>query len=319
MIRTESLTVHFHSGRRGTVRAVNNVSLEIPPGETLGLVGESGSGKSTIGRCLLRLLRPSAGRIFFGDTELTALSDRAMLPLRRQIQMVFQDPFESMNPRMSVLQAIREPLVLQRVPIAQQRARVEELLKLVALKKDPLSRYRLELSGGQLQRVALARALATAPSFLVLDEPTSSLDASLRQEILELLLELQARLKVSYLFISHDLSTIRQMSAKTAVLYLGEVVEYGRTEELFRSPRHPYTKALLSAVLPLTPGKKHRKYVLSGEISSAASLPTGCFLHPRCPEAFSRCTSSHPALTSPADDPYRQARCLLVTDVVEAE
>jgi oligopeptide/dipeptide ABC transporter ATP-binding protein len=316
IVRVENLAVQYKT-RSGTVHAVNDVSFDIAVGETLGLVGESGSGKSTIGRCIVRLTTPARGRIVFQGTDLAALNDRALLSYRARLQMVFQDPFDSMNPRMTVEETLRESLVLQGAPHDHQLRRVREVLDLVVLNEKHLPRYRHELSGGQLQRVALARALTTVPEFLVLDEPTSSLDASLRREILDLLIDLQRRLHVSCLFISHDLNTVRRVSQRTAVLYLGEIVEVGITEELFRSPKHPYTKALLSAVLPLLPSAKRGSYFLRGDIPSPLSLPSGCFLHPRCPEAIARCSNDHPALSNVVNSTGRKIRCLLVTDAVD--
>jgi oligopeptide/dipeptide ABC transporter ATP-binding protein len=276
-------------------------------------VGESGSGKSTIGRCIVRLCDPTAGTVRFQDHDITQMSQRTLRPLRAGLQMVFQDPFDSMNPRMTIEQIIGEPLLLHgSASPAARAARVREVLALVMLEPEHLGRYPHELSGGQLQRAALARALVTSPEFVVLDEPTSSLDASLRAEIVELLLELQSRLGIACLFISHDLSTVRYLTRRVAIMYLGEIVELGPTTEVFTRPRHPYTRALLSAVLSLDPAAPRARYALRGEIPSPLRLPGGCFLADRCPEVQPECRTSRPALAVDAADPRRAVRCFLV-------
>jgi peptide/nickel transport system ATP-binding protein len=312
IIRIENLTKYFPLGRQGVVYAVNGVSFEVVPSETLALVGESGSGKSTVGRCILRLTECGSGsRIFFWDNEISRLKQREMRRFRSRLQMVFQDPQESLNPRMTVEETIREPLIIQGMLNSRdQDARVRELLNLVLLEEHQLGRYRHELSGGQIQRVTIARALATNPEFIVLDEPTSSLDAAIRADVIELLMSLQRRLEMAYLFISHDLSTVKYISQRTAVMYLGEVVEIGPTSDVFERPQHPYTKALLSAVLPLKPSQKRSEYSLRGEIPSPRRLPVGCFLHSRCPEVHPQCSSYHPRLVPVPGNSNRFVRCL---------
>ena len=296
--------------RAGTVRAVNSVSLAICPGENVGLIGESGSGKSTVGRAIVRLVEPTAGSILFDGGDITRLKHRQMLPLRSRLQMVFQDPFTALNPRMSVSQLIGEPLLLQGETRIVREERIVEMLEMVMLEPKYLTRYPHELSGGQLQRVALARALVTRPEFIVLDEPTASLDASLRYEVVELLLELQRQLGVASLFISHDLETVRHVASRVAVMYLGELVEIASSEEIFDAPRHPYTRALLSAALPLDPTAKRDPFTLQGEIPSPLRLPSGCFLCPRCPEAITTCRAEHPALL-PDEAAVHRVRCFV--------
>lgn len=300
-----------YSTRAGTVRAVNGVSLTIGSGENVGLIGESGSGKSTVGRAIVRLVEPTAGAIFFHDRDITRLKHRQMLPLRSRLQMVFQDPFAALNPRMSVSQLVGEPLFLQGEPRSVREERVVAMLNMVMLNSMYLTRYPHELSGGQLQRVALARALVTRPEFIVLDEPTASLDASLRYEVVELLLELQRQLGVASLFISHDLDTVRHVASRVAVMYLGELVEVGSAEEIFEAPQHPYTRALLSAALPLDPLAKRDSFALRGEIPSPLKLPSGCFLCPRCPEAIATCRVVHPPLL-PDEGAARRVRCFVI-------
>lgn len=310
VVVVSDLHVRFAT-RRGLVRAVNGVSFSVDRGENFGLIGESGAGKSTVGRCIVRLDEPTAGAVNFRGQDITALSYRELRPLRAKLQMVFQDALSAMNPRMTVAQIIEEPLILQGHRDAELRkVRVVELLEMVLLDTALLARYPHELSGGQLQRVALARALVTKPDFIVFDEPTASLDASLRGEVVELLRALQKELGASGLFISHDLHAIRRVARRVAVMYLGEVVETGPTEQVFSEPRHPYTRALLSAVLPLDPSVKRSPYVLRGEIPSPIALPSGCFLCNRCPEAMPQCHQQHPALV---EDTLarRSVRCFL--------
>jgi oligopeptide/dipeptide ABC transporter ATP-binding protein len=255
----------------------------------------------------------------FDNQDITKLPFQQLRPLRCQLQMVFQDPSSAMNPRMTVSQIIQEPLILQRQLDRQsQENRVFEMLNMVMLDKMYLARYPHELSGGQLQRVALARALVSKPKFVVFDEPTASLDASLRSEIVELIMELQRQLGIASLFISHDLNTVRHITKRVAVMYLGELVEVGSTEDVFAAPKHPYTRALLSAVLPLNPLIKRNPYLLKGEIPSPIKLPVGCFLRGRCPEALPKCDAAHPALAQDAEE-TRRVRCFLVNpDAIDA-
>ncbi len=276
--------------RRRPLRAVDNVSLTISSGDTLGVVGESGSGKSTLGRCLLLLEKPSSGSITFQGVDLTQVSRTRLRSLRRHMQMVFQDPADSLNPRMPVGKTVLEPLILYGIAHgAKARQRVVELFELVGLSKTHLDRYPHQLSGGQQQRVAIARALATDPQFMVLDEPTSALDVSIQAQLLNLLRHLQKRFALSYLFISHDLSVVSYMTHRVVVMYLGCVVEEGPTRLLFTSPQHPYTRALLSALPVHAPGEQRERIILRGESPSPLYRPGGCLFAPRCPWVVPRC------------------------------
>jgi len=271
--------------------AVDRVSLELREGETLGLVGESGSGKSTLARCLLQLERPSGGTVTFDGRELTTLVGRELRGVRRLLQMVFQDPAASLNPRLRVGYTVAEPLRLHglRSGEAAVRARVEELFGWVGLGRQHVGRYPHQLSGGQQQRVAIARALACEPRLVALDEPTSALDVSVQAALLALLRDLQARLGLAYLFISHDLAVVSAMARRVMVMYLGQVVEEGPTGELLARPRHPYTRALVSAVPRDTPWAEPARLVVTGEPGSALARPPGCRFAPRCPWAVARC------------------------------
>ncbi len=297
--------------RAGAVlRAVNGVSFRIGEGETLALVGESGSGKSTVGRTILRLEEPTAGSVRFRGVEIAGLSEREIRPFRREMQIVFQDPYGSLNPRITVGRAIGEVL---RVHDLVRPARIEEetdrLFETVGLSPADRRRYPHQFRGGQRQRVCIARALAARPRFLVADEPVSSLDVSIRAQIINLLMEIQERFGISYLLISHDLAVVRHAAERTAVLYLGRIVEEGPTEELFRNPLHPYTKGLLSALPVPDPAKRGRDLLIRGEIPSPIDPPPGCPFHPRCPEARDECRTDLPAFRHPA--PERKVACHL--------
>jgi len=281
------------------LRAVDGVSLAIAEGETLALVGESGSGKTTLGRCVLRLIEPDAGTVTIDGVDVRALDRRALRAFRRRMQVVFQDPYGSLNPRMRVGTAIREPLEIHGLARGREAdARVARLLEEVGLDASFAARRPHELSGGQRQRVGIARALAPEPRFLVLDEPVSALDVSVQAQVLTLLRELQDRRGLTYLFIAHDLAVVRQMAARLTVMYLGRIVEEGPAEAIYRAPKHPYTAALLSAVPVPDPDGQRARIVLPGDPPSPVTLPPGCVFHPRCPHPLKddRCRTDIPAL-----------------------
>jgi oligopeptide/dipeptide ABC transporter ATP-binding protein len=285
----------------GRVRAVQNVSFRIERGETLALVGESGCGKTTVSRCILRALPPTSGAIRFspqdGTTiDMARLSRRELRPLRRHIQMIFQDPYASLNPRMMVGDIIAEPLLVNGVPAAQRRARVTELLGLVGLPAVARTRFPHAFSGGQRQRIGIARALALDPALVVADEPVSALDVSVQAQIINLLLELQDRLHLSMLFVAHDLGVVRHVSDRVAVMYVGRIVETAQTAALYTRPRHPYTEALLAAVPKPDPALRDTVTAPIGEIADPFNPPPGCAFHPRCPYAVERCRVEIPAL-----------------------
>ena len=298
----------------GWVRAVDDVSFSIRRGETLGLVGESGCGKTTTGRCILQLDRPTAGEVLFEGQNLARMADAALRPLRRQMQIVFQDPYSSLNPRMTIGQILSEPIRVHRISPDGRRYedRVAELLSVVGLNPLMAGRYPHELSGGQRQRVGIARALALEPKFIVCDEPISALDVSIQAQILNLLEELQERFGLTYLFIAHDLSVVRHISDRIVVMYLGKVVEIADRQELYENPLHPYTKALLSAVPipdPLVEARRER-VVLGGEVPSPLNPPHGCIFHSRCPIAVEECSQRVPEIREVR--PNHRAACIRV-------
>jgi peptide/nickel transport system ATP-binding protein len=285
----------------GYVKAVDDVSFTLNRGETLSLVGESGCGKTTTSRCILRAITPSAGQVLLsdnGDIVDMATVPRSRLPsLRRQMQMIFQDPFSSLNPRMTLLDIVGEPLLVHGEGNAQERTdRVVELLRLVGLRPEYMRRYPHAFSGGQRQRIGIARALALNPRLVVADEPVSALDVSVQAQILNLLLELQEKLGLTYLFVAHDLSVVKHISERVAVMYVGRIVETAPTEELFASPKHPYTEALLSAVPKPDPRLRSDRIILQGEVADPANTPTGCHFHPRCQYAQAVCREKSPVL-----------------------
>jgi len=279
------------------VAAVDGVSFSLEVGKTLALVGESGCGKSTLGRLVLRLIEPTAGRIRFDGRDVTALRERELRPLRRNAQLIFQDPYASLNPRMTVGQILAEPLALHDVvPPSRRAERVNELLRLVGLEPRLTRRYPHEFSGGQRQRIAIARALAVEPKLIVCDEPVSALDVSIRAQVLNLLRDLQRRLGLAYIFISHDLAVVKHIADRIAVMHLGRIVEIGPNEALFANPRHPYSRALLSAIPVPAPGAMRERIILRGEMPSALHPPAGCPFHTRCPVAVTRCETERPEL-----------------------
>jgi oligopeptide/dipeptide ABC transporter ATP-binding protein len=298
LLSVEGLTKHFPiKGSRDVVSAVNQVSFSIAEGETLGLVGESGSGKTTVGRSILRLIEADAGAIVFDNVELTSMPMRRFRPYRARLQMVFQDPYHSLDPRCPIGQSIAEPMQLvEGLSRSARSVRVRELLKRVRLDSAVADAYPHQLSAGQQQRVGIARAMSSEPRLIVLDEPTSSLDITIRAEIIELLTQLQRDYGIAYLFISHDLTTVEHLCHRVAVMYLSRIVETGSVDQIFHHPRHPYTKALLSSVLAANPDEQRAIIELSGEIPSPIHLPTGCYLHSRCPAVRPACMRTRPEL-----------------------
>jgi oligopeptide/dipeptide ABC transporter ATP-binding protein len=297
LLEVRGLTQHF-SARGGTVRAVEDVSFELAEGEVLGLVGESGSGKTTIGQAILRLVDPTAGRILFRGNDITTLPDRELKPFRRQAQPIFQDPFGSLNPRMTIEAIIAEPLVVHGIGRNRQerRQRVLALLEQVGLPRDSLTRYPHQFSGGQRQRISIARSLAAEPALIIADEPVSALDVSIQAQIINLLRELQQRLKLAMLFIAHDLAVVEYISDRVIVLYLGRVMEIGPARRLIGAPKHPYTEALISAVPEPDPDREGKRIVLQGDLPSPINPPSGCVFRTRCPYAIPACAEKVPAL-----------------------
>jgi oligopeptide transport system ATP-binding protein len=279
------LRAGFFGSATRFVRAVDGVSLRVRRGETMGLVGESGCGKSTLGRLMLRLLEPTFGRVVFDGRDITALSQRELRPLRRRMQIIFQDPYSSLNPRMNVHEIVGEAIRIHKLAKtrADERARVAELLEKVGLRADVMDRYPHEFSGGQRQRIGIARALAVEPEFIVCDEPIASLDVSIQAQIVNLLVDLQETIGLTYLFVSHDLAVIRHVSHRVAVMYLGRIVELAPAESLYAAPLHPYTRALLAAAPKPDPKTKRVRLVLEGDVPSPIDPPAGCAFHPRCP------------------------------------
>ena len=308
LLEIRNLAKHFHSrDRKSLVRAVDGVSLTVERGKTLGIVGESGCGKSTLARLIVRLIEATAGEVMLEGENVLTLDARRMRARRRDLQMVFQDPYASLDPRMTVGQIVAEPLEIHAVGTARdRREKVAELLRLVGLDPRAGSRYPHEFSGGQRQRIGIARAIALEPKLLVLDEPVSALDLSIQSQVLNLLMDLKSRLGLSYIFISHDLSVVEHVSDEIAVMYLGKVVERGPAVQLLTAPLHPYTRALISAIPEIDPAKRRSRIVLPGDPPSPESIPTGCRFHPRCPMAAAICATADP---QDFIDDARQAAC----------
>ena len=318
LLEVDDLAVHFPV-RAGVLalarrfnRAVDGVSLTIGAGETLGLVGESGCGKSTLGRSVARLYNPTAGSIRFQGAEIAQLRGRRLRPFRRHIQMVFQDPMESLNARHTVGDILAEPLIVQKVGNrASRERRVRELLHIVGLPERSRTRYPFEFSGGQRQRIGIARAIALKPQLVICDEPVSALDVSIQSQILNLLNALQREFGLAYLFIAHDLAVVKHVSDRIAIMYLGKIVEVGVGEDIYRRPLHPYTQSLIRAIPVPDPHRRSQREVLGGDVPSPIDPPSGCAFHPRCPLATDRCRREAPVLKAAAEAPQRVA-CHLV-------
>ncbi len=295
VLRVEHLIKHFPIKRKASVHAVNDVTLSVARGETLGVVGESGSGKTTVGRCIVNLIQPTSGKIFLGKEEISSLSEKDVKALRSKVQIVFQEPYESLNPRKKVRQTLEDPLVNQGVQKSERRKRVSDMLEMINLTGAYADKYPIQLTQGEQQRISVARAIMTNPDIVVLDEPTSLLDIRYRSEIISLLRTLQRNLGMAYIFITHDLVAVSQISHRIAVMYLGRIIEQGPTQTVLKTPRHPYTKALLDSVLFPDPDRQQQAVTLKGEVPSPINLPDDrCNLAPRCPLAEDSCYQTLP-------------------------
>jgi oligopeptide/dipeptide ABC transporter ATP-binding protein len=303
LLQTKNLKIHFpvYGGvfrkKTGKIYAVDGVSLKIEAGKTLGLVGESGCGKTTVGRAVLRFYDLTGGEVIFGGRDISALPEREIRPLRKNMQMIFQDPFESLNVRQTVGDILEEPFVIHGTGSgSKRREEAINLLLRVGMPESAVAKFPHEFSGGQRQRIGIARAIALKPKLIVCDEPVSALDVSIQSQILNLLLDLQAEMNLTYLFIAHDLAVVKHISDQVAVMYLGKIVEYTDADTIYRKPLHPYTQALISAIPVPDPSARNIKTVLSGDVPSPSNPPSGCRFHPRCPVVFERCRKDEPAL-----------------------
>lgn len=311
---TKSFPIHggIFSREIASVKAVQGISFEINKGETLGLVGESGCGKSTLGRCLIRLHDTTSGKISYNGKDITHIQGEELREMRKKMQIIFQDPFASLNPRMTIGSILEEPLIIHNLfdSAKDRQDRIHELIDLVGLRREHLNRYPHEFSGGQRQRVGIARSLAVNPELIVCDEPVSALDVSIQAQVINLLMDLQQKLGLTYIFIAHDLKVVEHVSTKVAVMYLGKIVEMAEAEELYRNPKHPYTRALMSAIPVPDPNHKEERIILTGDVPSPINPPTGCHFHPRCPMAIEDCKTIVPPLELKSKD--HTAACIRV-------
>ena len=307
LVKTFPIKGGILSREVASVKAVSDVSFEIKKGETLGLVGESGCGKSTLGRCILRLIEPTSGSVIFDGQDVTKIAKSELRKLRRRMQIIFQDPYASLNPRMTIGEIIGEPLEIHDLYKGEREKRIKKLLDLCGLRSEAIYRYPHEFSGGQRQRICIARALAVEPDFIVCDEPVSALDVSIQSQILNLMMDLQEEFKLTYLFISHDLKVVRHVSDRVAVMYLGKIVETAAADDIYANPKHPYTNALLSAIPIPDPEYKKNRIILPGDVPSPISPPPGCYFNPRCPNVQEKCRGVFPPLE--ADSKMHSVAC----------